>query len=70
MFLTYWLLVDIKPEISKVVEILFGPVHVKEHVRITGQYRKMVSRLDGSKELNWTVQKSKTGRSESVKLVS
>ena len=57
MFLTYWLLVDIKPEISKVVEILFGPVHVKEHVRIIGQYRKMGSRLDGQ-----------TGRSERIKL--
>ena len=35
---------EIKPEICKVVEILFWPVHVKEHVRIIGQCRKIRSR--------------------------
>ena len=37
----HWLSVEIKPEICKVVEILFWPVHVKEHVRIIEQYRKI-----------------------------
>ena len=41
---THWLSFEIKPEICKVFEILFWPVHVKEHVRIIGQYRKTRSR--------------------------
>ena len=40
-----WLSFEIKPEICKIVEILFWPVHVKEHVRIIGQYQKIRSRL-------------------------
>ena len=38
-----WLSVEIKPEIGYIVEILFWPVHVKEHVRIIGQNRKIRS---------------------------
>ena len=39
-----WLSVEIKPEICKVVENLFWLAHMKEHVRIIGQYRKIGSR--------------------------
>ena len=39
-----WLSVEIKPEIYKVVENLFWLAHMKEHVRIIGQYRKIGSR--------------------------
>ena len=32
---------------GKVVENIFGPAHVKEHVRIIKQYRRIGSRLRG-----------------------
>ena len=43
-YLVQWLSVEIKPEICKVVENLFWLAHMKEHVRIIGQYRKIGSR--------------------------
>ena len=39
-----YFIIEIKPEICKVVENLFWRAHVKEHVRIIGQYRKIGSR--------------------------
>ena len=46
-----WLSVEIKPEIGYIVEILFWPVHVKDHVRIIGQYRKIRSDLRVGKSI-------------------